>query len=125
MKPTILLLLLFLTSCHTFKWAEKGINKRDNKFPEIVASICSSRYNPIDSVREITKYLPGKIVYKYDSILVNCDSLKRLSPNKPLTIKIPCPPSILKTDTIFKDREVITSNKGEIYLLNKSLIIPL
>ena len=120
MKPTILVLIFLLTSCHTYKWAEKGINKRDQKFPEIIASICSSRYNPIDSIKEITKYLPGEIIYKHDSIRVNCDSLKQLNPNKPLTVKLPCPPSVLKTDTFKKEIFITTSNKAEIFLLNKS-----
>jgi len=120
MKPTILILILFLTSCHTFKWAEKGITKRDNKYPEIVASICVNRFNPIDSVKEITKYLPGEVIYKYDSIQVNCDSLKKANPLKPLNVKIPCPPSITRIDTFKKEVLKTVSNKAEIYLLNKS-----
>jgi hypothetical protein len=121
MKPTLLLsLLIILSSCHTLNWAKKGIEKRDIMYPEVVASICASRYNPIDSVKEVIKYLPGQTITKDSFITVNCDSLKKVSPIKIATFKIPCPSSSFRVDTFFKDVEIKTSNKGQIYLLNKT-----
>lgn len=111
-------LLLLLTSCQTVKWAEKGIYKRHLKYPWIVESICATQYNPVDSVSTVSDFIEGETKFIYDTITINCDSIKNSSTTN--KVKVPCPPSKLRVDTFYEKRFVSNTNKVALLLMQKS-----
>lgn len=103
MKTNILLfLLMFLSSCHTFKWAEKGIIKRDYYHPSVIENICATRYKPVDSVRETIEYIQGATIIDTDTLTLPCDPITKV-------VKIP---GKLRVDTFYKALEVKQTNKA-------------
>lgn len=110
MKNQLLLILcLFITSCQTIKWAERGIYKRDSKYPQVIENICANRYKGIDSVRELIEYLPGSLIIEHDTISVDCDSAIK---TKTKIVRVPYYTTIRKVDTIVKDKITYQSNKA-------------
>lgn len=107
MKNQLFILLcsfLLLSSCHSFKWAEKGIIKRDYYHPSIVENICATRYKPIDSVRETIEYIQGATIIETDTLTLPCDPITKV-------VKVPGKTKI-RVDTFYHGTESIQTNKA-------------
>ncbi len=111
----LLILLVFLTACQTLKQDQKRVNKIHNRHPELIQSICTTIYQPKDSIHETIEYIQGATIISYDTITIDCDTVK---PGK--ITKIPCPPSKTRVDTFYKDKFEVVVNKAKVDLLTKS-----
>ena len=115
MKNTIIFIILItLTSCSQ-KWYAKQCNKR---FPVI------------ESTKEVIKYTKGKTDSFVQTITIDCDSailalkVDTATKSKPYLqkiVKVPCPPSYYRVDTILDKKEVFRKDSAGNYLLQTEL----
>lgn len=102
----LILIVFFLASCSTYKRAYNKAYKshKINKLGFLKASL--ELYSPKDSVFKETTYIKGDTIYaKGDTILVDCKDKK---------IKVPCPPSFHRLDTMYiNTTKTVTDTRHE------------
>lgn len=78
--------------------------------PGVVGGLCSDFYPPTESITERIEYLPGEVlIIPGDTVNVDCDTV---GPGE--LVRIPCPPSSHRTDTVYRDRQTQLVDRGRI-----------
>ena len=101
---------MMLLGCYSQKKASQNLLKVQAYYPETVASICSSLYPPLAVVKDSIIYLQGEVEEELVYVEVDCDSvINEQKTTKPNVVRVPCPPSIYRTDTllVYKERQVV------------------
>lgn len=111
MRATILIITLALcSSCYTPQRAAKQVAKAQAVHPVVVGGLCSDFYPPTESITERIEYLPGEVrIIPGDTVIVDCDTVSSGE-----LVRIPCPPSSHRTDTIYRYLQTQVVDKGRI-----------
>lgn len=108
----LIILCLLLASCSSLKHDQRALGKIHYRNPQLLEGYCAERF-PVkihDSI--IEKYLPGRIdTFPGETIVVNCDSAIKVQTKY---VKVPCPPSVKRIDTIYKQVNRIVENTAMI-----------
>lgn len=113
---------LMLLGCYTEKYATKQLAKVQTHHPIVVAKVCSSNYPPIERIKDSIIYKQGEAYEEIVYVEADCDSV--LSTSDKITvkrIKIPCPTTIVQTDTLllYKEKQVV--NRAKVAVLEQEL----
>ncbi len=107
-----------LIGCYTPKKANRQVIKAQIEYPNIVAQHCSSRYPPVESVRDSIVIKDGETIYNYDTVVIDCDSVvKYKTDTKVKYIQV----TKTRVDTFYKTNRVVMVNKAQVKLLSNSL----
>jgi len=112
----VLALLIGTSGCTSERWAVRNIGKVVAYQPAVFAREAANRIPAriIDSTR--VEYREGKAVYHVDTVTVDCDSFLIASKSRELNptvskmerVRIPCPPSYIRTDTFYVNHYRVT-----------------
>lgn len=108
-----LLVVVFFASCYTQHKAAEQMDKAHSRYEVIAAQRCANWYPiKIDSVQGETVYLPGQpIITPGETKFVNCDSIKKDPGNTNTSkVRVDCPPSQLRVDTVLKPYYITKEN---------------
>lgn len=111
----VLFMALSVSSCYSPKKATRQVLKAQTYHPEVVAKACADLF-PIKETT-VTKIVTkeGKTDTVANYVLVDCDSVVKSDGGKLRhQIRIPCPPSLTRVDTVEKDRLVIQENTARV-----------
>lgn len=114
MKKLLLLLTVsvLLTSCYTLNTAQRQVSKAHFKFPKVTSDLCATAFPIKDSIVEKIKVVPGEIIIKTDTTVVDCDSIVK-DPNIKNKVIVKYK-NIYKTDTIVKTKTIVKENTAKI-----------
>lgn len=101
---------LLFASCYGPRKAQRQVLRAGTTYADILARYCGTAYpiQAFDSVR--VEYRPGRVVTDTSWLTVDCDSVLRadLNPTKSglnkSVVRVPCPPSTHRIDTVYKER---------------------
>ncbi len=105
-----------LIGCYSQKKATRQLFKVQAHYPKLTAQLCSNSYPPLVQIKDSIIHLPGRVKKEKVFVTVDCDSILK-SNTKVKTVKVPCPPSEYRTDTIlvYQERQVV--NKAQVAVL--------
>jgi len=112
----ILALLIGTSGCTSERWAVRKIGKVVAYQPAVFAREAANRIPAriIDSTR--VEYREGKAVYHVDTVTVDCDSILHqfagVGNMITKTVRVPCPPSYIRTDTFYVNHYRVTVDQG-------------
>lgn len=100
------------SSCYTARKAQNQVQRANFKFPLVTTDFCSTNYPVKESVKEIIKTIPGKPIFKVETVLVDCDSVVS---DKSIDNKVEFKyKTIYRTDTIVKTKIVIKEDVAKV-----------
>lgn len=121
------MLTFLLSSCYTQHTALKRISKAHAIQPAATAKACAAFYPAKDSVSIIQKLIQGATDTLTNYITVDCDSARKKAP-APFRIKMPCPPSFTRVDTLIdhqyhsiENTALVEAQEAQIQSLNTEL----
>lgn len=113
---------MMLLGCYTERHATKQLAKIQAHHPIVVARVCSSNYPPIERVKDSIVYKKGEPYEELVYVQADCDSVLKTS-HKTIVkrIKVPCPTTIVQTDTllVYKEKQVV--NRAKVAVLEQEL----
>lgn len=117
----IFLLCLIFSSCAP----AKRLGAISAKHPDAARRVCVAMFPPEIKTVTDTKYLQGETIYDTAMVYVDCDSVVKLAKTDPRIIvkqvKVPCPPSSHRVDSVFKNTTVTIINKEKERVLEQDL----
>jgi len=129
MRYLPIILCFLLASCYTAKKANKHLAQAQAQYPDVVRAACVNYYPSKDSLRENITYIQGKTdtftqmveincgeVVFFDTIINNVEVVKEKI--VPKIVKVPCPATTKRVDTVYKDKFWSYENTAVIGQLN-------
>lgn len=113
---------LMLLGCYTEKHATRQLAKVQAHHPIVVAKVCSSNYPPIERIKDSIVYKQGEPYEEIVYVEADCDSVLSTSDKTIIKrIKVPCPSTIVQTDTllVYKEKQVV--NRAKVAVLEQEL----
>lgn len=113
---------MMLLGCYTEKHATKQLAKIQAHHPIVVARVCSRNYPPIERIKDSIVYKQGEPYEEIVYVEADCDSLLKYSDKTIIKrIKVPCPTTIVQTDTllVYKEKQVV--NRAQVAVLEQEL----
>lgn len=113
---------MMLLGCYTEKHATKQLAKIQAHHPIIVARVCSSNYPPIERIKDSIIYKQGEPYEEIVYVEADCDSVINATNSTIVKrIKVPCPTTIVQTDTllVYKEKQVV--NHAKVAMLEHEL----
>lgn len=113
---------MMLLGCYTEKRATKQLAKVQAHHPIVVAKVCSSNYPPIERIKDSIVYKQGEPYEELVYVEADCDSAINATNNTIVKrIKVPCPTTIIQTDTllVYKEKQVV--NRAKVAVLEQEL----
>lgn len=123
MKNSIIIILAIslLSSCFTEKKAIREFYKINYKYPELVASNCNSLFPIKEKIVKETIYKEGRVDTVFDFAVLDCDTVTEVK-YKNRIVKVKCPPSYTRTDTIIKSVYVNQESTSKVKALEFSVL---
>lgn len=113
---------MMLLGCYTERHATKQLAKVQAHHPVVVARVCSSNYPPIEQIKDSIIYKQGEPYEEIVYVEADCDSVLSTSDKTTVKrLKIPCPTTIVQTDTLllYKEKQVV--NRAKVAVLEQEL----
>lgn len=113
---------MMLLGCYTERHATKQLAKVQAHHPIVIARICSRNYPPIERIKDSIVYKQGEPYEEIVYVEADCDSVLSTSDNIIIKrIKVPCPTTIVQTDTllVYKEKQVV--NRAKVAVLEQEL----
>lgn len=113
---------MMLLGCYTERRATKQLAKIQVHHPIVVARICSRNYPPIERIKDSIVYKQGEPYEELVYVDADCDSILKSSDKTIIKcIKVPCPTTIIQTDTllVYKEKQVV--NRAKVATLEHEL----
>ncbi len=113
---------MMLLGCYTEKRAAKQLTKVQAHHPIVLARVCSSNYPPIERIKDSIVYKQGEPYEEIVYVEADCDSVINATNNTIIKcIKVPCPTTIVQTDTllVYKEKQVV--NRAKVDVLEQEL----
>lgn len=113
---------MMLLGCYTGRHATKQLAKIQARHPIVVARICSRNYPPIERIKDSIVYKQGEPYEEIVYVEADCDSVINATNNTIVKrIKVPCPTTIVQTDTllVYKEKQVV--NRAKVAVLGQEL----
>lgn len=113
---------MMLLGCYTEKHAIKQLAKIQAHHPIVVARVCSRNYPLIERIKDSIVYKQGEPDEEIVYVEADCDSVINATNNTIIKrIKVPCPTTIVQTDTllVYKEKQVV--NRAKVAVLEQEL----
>lgn len=113
---------MMLLGCYTERHAIKQLAKIQAHHPIVLARVCGRNYTPIEQIKDSIIYKQGEPYEEIVYVEADCDSAINATNNTIIKrIKVPCPTTIIQTDTllVYKEKQVV--NRAKVAMLEQEL----
>ncbi|MEZ5016975.1 MAG: hypothetical protein R2800_07970 [Flavipsychrobacter sp.] len=118
----VLCISMMLLGCYSQRTATRQLLKVQTYYPSVLSQLCSDLYPPLVFTKDSITYLKGDMEQEVVFVEVDCDSILKARIGKIVEpVKIPCPPSVYRVDTLvlYKERQMV--DRAAIHTLQKQL----